>query len=270
MSQAKRLCRPYLDKSPSRRDQLRIAVAGGTGTLGRFVVTDLSSRGHEVRVLSRSSEEHPVDLTTGTGLDNALEGCAVVVDVVNDDSKHAAATLVDGAQRLLAAEHDAGVGHHVCVSIVGCERLPIGYFAAKAEQERVVVKGPMPWSIVRATQFHQLVNDALTRAARWRLLPLPRAKLQPVAAEEVAKAVTDVAEGAPLHDRIQIAGPQMCDARRLARSWASITGRHLVLAPVPFPGKTGRALRSGVLTAEHPDIHASLSFAGWLAANHQL
>ncbi len=248
---------------------MRIAVAGGTGTLGRLVAADLSRRGHEVRVLSRSSRERPVDITTGAGLDEALEGCEVVVDAVNDDSKQAAATLVEGVRRLLAAERAAGVRHHVCVSIVGCELLPIGYFAAKAEQERVVEDGPVPWSIVRATQFHQLVSGTLDRAARRIVLPLPRAKLQTVAAEEVAKAVADVAERGPLRDRFQIAGPQVCDIRKLARSWASITGRRLLPLPLPLPGKIGRRLRSGALTAEHPDIHASLTFPTRLAANQQ-
>jgi uncharacterized protein YbjT (DUF2867 family) len=192
-----------------------------------------------------------------------------VVDAVNDDSKHAAATLVDGVRRLIAAEQAAGVGHHVCVSIVGCERVPVGYFAVKAKQERVVEEAPVPWSIVRATQFHQLVDHALDRAARWRVLPLPRARLQTIACEEVAKAVADVAEAAPLRARIQIAGPEVANLGDLARSWAAITRRRILLLPVPLPGKTGRALRDGALTTECPDIRASVPFATWLAANQR-
>ncbi|WP_406393526.1 SDR family oxidoreductase [Streptomyces sp. NBC_00887] len=99
-----------------------------TGTLGRGIVGTLRSRGHRVRVLSRRSQEYRVDLTTGEGLDRALEGCDVVVDASNSTSpKGAAQTLVEGSRRLLAAEEAAGVRHHVCVSVVGCERVPFGY-----------------------------------------------------------------------------------------------------------------------------------------------
>ncbi|MEU2632071.1 NAD(P)H-binding protein, partial [Kitasatospora sp. NPDC007106] len=118
---------------------MRIAIVGGTGTLGSHVTEELRARGHEVRVLSRRSPEHPVDLTTGAGLAAALAGCEVVVDAANSRSaKGAERTLVDGTRHLLAAERAAGVGHHVCVSIVGCDRVPVGYYAVKTAQERAV------------------------------------------------------------------------------------------------------------------------------------
>src|SRR5215475_6752981 len=127
--------------------------------LGRRVGRELLSRGHEVRVLSRGSADHPVDLRTGDGLDRALAGCDVVIDAANGRTPaQARATLVHGARRLLAAEERAGIRHHVCVSIVGCDLLPLAYFAVKAEQERIVEGGPVPWSIVRATQFHEFVT----------------------------------------------------------------------------------------------------------------
>jgi uncharacterized protein YbjT (DUF2867 family) len=201
-----------------------IAIAGGTGTLGRRVTEELRSRGHDVRVLSRGSPDYRVDLTTGDGLGPAVAGCDVVVDVSNDRSKRAAQTLVEGSRRLLAAERAAGVRHHVCVSIVGCDQVPMRYFRAKAEQERVVERGPVPWSLVRATQFHELVAATLAPAARWRMLPVPRAALQPVACAEVARAVADVAEGAPRLGRVEVAGPEVADARDLARTWRSSPG----------------------------------------------
>jgi uncharacterized protein YbjT (DUF2867 family) len=112
---------------------MRIAIVGGTGTLGRHVSTELRSRGHEIRVLSRTSPEYRVDLLTGAGLEPALSGCDVVVDASNA-SRKAAAVLVGGTRRLLAAEQAAGVGHHVCVSIVGCDQVPMGYYRVKTEQ----------------------------------------------------------------------------------------------------------------------------------------
>jgi len=246
---------------------MRIAIAGGTGTLGRPVAEALRSRGHEVRVLSRRGPEHRVDVTTGEGLAEALEGVDVVVDATNDSSKHAADTLVEGSRRLLAAEEVAGVGHHVCVSIVGCELVPARYFRIKAEQERVVEEGPQPWSIVRATQFHELVDMALAPTARKHLMPVPRVPLQTVASTEVARVVADVAEGAPRRGRVEVVGPEVVDARALARTWRSTTGRRALLLPLPLPGRMGRALRAGALIAERPDVRGTTPFATWLAAH---
>ena len=246
---------------------MRIAIAGGTGTLGRPVAEALRSRGHEVRVLSRRGPEYRVDVTTGEGLAEALEGVDVVVDATNDSSKHAADTLVEGSRRLLAAEEVAGVGHHVCVSIVGCELVPARYLRIKAEQERVVEEGPQPWSIVRATQFHELVDMALAPTARKHLMPVPRVPLQTVASTEVARVVADVAEGAPRRGRVEVVGPEVVDARELARTWRSTTGRRALLLPLPLPGRMGRALRAGALIAERPDVRGTTPFATWLAAH---
>jgi len=155
MSHASGLC---------RHEGMKTAIIGGTGTLGSLVLAELTQRGHDVRALSRSAPEYRVDLATGEGLEAALAGCDVVVDASNNSSRHAADILVGGSRRLLAAEQAAGVKHHVCVSIVGCEQVPMGYFTAKAEQEQVVEQGPVPWSIVRATQFHEYVLAMLTTA----------------------------------------------------------------------------------------------------------
>jgi uncharacterized protein YbjT (DUF2867 family) len=216
---------------------MRIAIVGGKGTLGRHVTAELAGRGHEVRVLSRSGEFR-VDLTTGEGLPAALEGCAVVVDASNA-TKGAAQVLVDGSRRLLAAEAAAGVTHHVCISIVGCDLVPMGYYKVKTSQEHVVEQGQVPWSIVRATQFHELAATALEAAGRFRVLPVPAMKLQTVAAAEVAAAVADVAEGAA-RGRVEVAGPEVQTAAELARTWRQVTDRKAVLLPVPVPGTLGR------------------------------
>lgn len=246
---------------------MRIAIIGGTGTLGRHVAGELRSRGHEARILGRSAPEpeHRVDLTTGGGLDTALKGCDVVVDASNNSSKWAAEVLVQGSRRLLAAEEVAGVGHHVGVSIVGCEAVPFSYFQVKAEQERVIEQGPVPWSIIRATQFHELAAASLAAAARLRLMPLPRIRLQTVAAAEVAAVVAGVAGRRPRQGRVEVAGPEIADARDLARTWLLTTGRRSAVLPIVIPGKLGRALRSGALTAERPDVRGTVPFAAWLA-----
>ncbi len=244
---------------------MRIAIVGGTGTLGRHVAADLAERGHEVRVLSRSSD-YPVDLTTGEGLQKALDGCAAVVDASNASSpKRAKPVLVEGSRRLLAAEQHAGVSHHVCVSIVGCDRVPMGYYRVKVEQERVVEHGAVPWSIVQATQFHELAAAALAAAGKFRLVPVPNMSLQTVAAAEVAHAVADVAEDAPRLGRMRVGGPHIRTAKDLARTWREVTGKRALLLPVPVPGKVGRALRDGALTAGKPDVSGTITFADWLA-----
>src|SRR4029453_2823961 len=107
---------------------MRLAIVGGSGTLGRHVVEELRSRGHDVRPLSRRSKTPPVDLRTGAGLPDALSGCEIVIDASNDNSKHAAETLVGGSRRLLAAEQALGVRHHICVPIVGWGWGPWGFF----------------------------------------------------------------------------------------------------------------------------------------------
>jgi uncharacterized protein YbjT (DUF2867 family) len=244
---------------------VRIAVAGGTGTLGAPLAAELRRRGHDVRALSRRSAEFPVDLTTGAGLDGALTGCQVVIDASNNSSPRGAkGLLVDGSARLLAAGREAGVSHHVCISIVGCDRTPLGYYKVKTEQERVTLDGPLPWSIVRATQFHELVAWGFGAAARFGVLPLPRARLQTVAAIEVARAVADVAEREPLRGRIEVAGPEVVELRELARRWRAASGRRAALVALPLPGRLGRALREGKLTAAAPDVTGTITFTDWL------
>jgi uncharacterized protein YbjT (DUF2867 family) len=248
---------------------MRIAIVGGTGTLGRHIAADLAGRGHDIRVLSRNGE-YRVDLSTGAGLTVALEGCAAVVDASNAASaKRAAQVLVEGSRRLLAAEAAAGVAHHVCVSIVGCDRAPMGYYKVKTDQERVVEQGPVPWTIVQATQFHELAASALAAAGRWHVIPVPRMQLQTIAATEVAHALADVAEGTPVRSRLQVAGPEVRTARELARTWLTVTRKTALLLPVPLPGRLGQALRAGALTAgPHPDVSGKITFADWLEAGH--
>src|SRR5579859_2089156 len=186
---------------------MRIAVLGATGRLGAPVAQALGARGHDVRLLSRGASEHRVDLRTGEGLASALSGCQVVIDASNDNSRRAAEVLVEGTRRLLDAEVAAGVSHHVCVSVVGCDRAPLHYYRLKVDQERVISQAPIGWSILRATQFHELIDGMLCFAARARVLPIPAARLQPIASSEVAAAVTDVAQGMPLRGRVEVAGP---------------------------------------------------------------
>jgi uncharacterized protein YbjT (DUF2867 family) len=233
-----------------------IAVAGGTGVLGTMVVSELRARGHEVRALSRSSSEHPVDLETGRGLQAALAGADVVVNAANGPpSSRAKAVLVEGTKRLL----DVSEAHHICVSIVGIERVPASYYRVKVAQEQVVKTSGRAWSIVRATQFHELIGALLRGPAVRHVRLRSSALLQPVAAREAARAIADVAEGAPRHDTLEVAGPEVLTLSALSEA----RGGGVPLA-LPLPPRLGRALRAGALTSVAPGVRGTSSFAQWL------
>lgn len=247
-----------------------VAVTGATGRLGSCVTSALLDRGHEVRRLSRhparefaGAAHYGVDLSTGAGLEPALAGADVVIDAANSN-RHAEQVLVNGTRRLSAAAQRAGVRHHVLCSIVGIEAVPASYYRAKVAQEEIVISGPTPWSILRATQFHPLVDAIFTAAARLAVLPAPAFPLQPIDPREVARALVDAAESAPLGERQEIAGPEVLTVRELARQWRRARGRRAVLIPVPLAGAAGRALRRGALTSSSAAAAGSPTFEQWL------
>jgi uncharacterized protein YbjT (DUF2867 family) len=219
---------------------MKIAIVGGTGTVGAAAARELEARGHTVRVLSRRAPEYRVDLATGEGLERALAGVDVVIDAAQGTRK----VLVEGTERLLRAEAAAGVAHHVGVSIVGIDRVGGFYYKLKLAQEAVIREGGVPWTIVRATQFHQLVAGLLAKGARLGVVPALGAPLQPVDAREAGRALADAAEAAPALALVPLAGPEIVSARELARRWRAATGSRAVLVPVP----ASRALRAGGLT----------------------
>jgi uncharacterized protein YbjT (DUF2867 family) len=249
-----------------------IAVIGGTGTLGALVVAELVRRGHQVRVISRSATtalprgvtHYQADVRTGAGLDAALAGAMTVLDAVNN-ARGDAEVLVGGTRRLLQAEARAGVGHHVAISVVGCDRLSLGYFRAKARQEEVVMGGPVSWSLLRATQFHGYVAGMLAGAAKWRVSPRGQARVQPIDAGVVASRLVAAIEAGPAGRLPDIGGPEQLTLTQLARRWCAVTGRHLLPLYLPLPGKTGAALRQGILCTAETPAHAGSTFAEWLA-----
>lgn len=252
---------------------MRVAVVGGTGTLGAAVVAELGRRGHEAVALSRRppasgrGEHRRVDLATGEGLETALAGMNAVVDASNKNGSRRAmeAVLLDGTRRLLRAEFAAGVGHHVLISIVGIDKVPFGYYRVKLEQERLVADADVPASVLRATQFHQLLDKVFTVAARGALLPGGRIPLQPVDAHEVASALADVVGDEPSTERREMAGPEVAELGQLARAWRTARRRQRLVVPVPAVGRIGRALRAGGLIASDAR-RGTLGFAQWLAS----
>lgn len=244
------------------------AVIGGAGTVGGPIVDTLRAgapAGADVRVLSRSSAAHPVDLVTGAGLDEALTGCDVVIHAANGSPRRPEPVLIDGTRRLVQACASAGVRHLVCVSIVGIEQVPSRYYRAKLAQEEIVkTAAGLPWTIVRSTQFHELIDVMLSALARWRLSPRSSARLQPVTAREAGEATAAAALNPQPGRTVTVGGPQRHDVSELARIWARARHRRGLPVALPIPGRVGRALRAGALACPHPDHSGSVSFESWL------
>ncbi|MFE5732545.1 SDR family oxidoreductase [Streptomyces sp. NPDC056528] len=219
-----------------------ILVTGGTGTLGRLVAERLRADGAEVRVLSRHAQPYAVDLREGTGLDAAVEGVDTVV--------HCASTPRGGddraARHLIEASRRAGVRHLVFVSIVGVDRVPLGYYRTKLAVEKMIEGSGLGWTVLRATQFHDLVVEVLRNAARLPVMPLPAGVAdQPIEVAEVAARLAELATGEPAGRVPDMGGPEVLPFAELARIYLRAIGQHRRLLNVPLTGKAYRGFRAG-------------------------
>lgn len=244
---------------------MRIAVAGGTGVVGRRIVEVARERGHDVVVLTRSEG---VDLTTGAGLTERLAGVDAVIDASNQTSQKRAdaeAFFGDVTRNLLAAEAAAGVGHHVVLSIVGIDDADTGYYAGKRLQERVAADGSVPWSVLRATQFHEFAEQVLHFVRVGPFSLVPRMLSQPVAARDVAEALVDLAEAGPSGRVPDLAGPERHQMVDLARRVSQARGLGRRVVPVRLPGAGWRAMRTGALCPKDDGPRGRITFEEWLA-----
>jgi uncharacterized protein YbjT (DUF2867 family) len=219
------------EASEMKNKIMKIVVIGGTGLIGSKVVNILRQRGHEVVAASPSSG---VNTLTGEGLAEALKGAQVVVDVANSPSfedKPALDFFETSARNLIAAEKTAGVRHHVALSVVGTDRLLgsgpgslSGYFRAKMAQENLIKTSGIPFTIVHATQFFEFVKSIAQSAADASTIQLSSVLMQPMASDDVAAAVAEVALGQPANGMIEIAGPDQIRQDELVRQYLSATG----------------------------------------------
>jgi len=197
---------------------MKIVVIGGTGLIGSKLVEKLRGAGHEPLA---ASPDTGVNTLTGEGLDEALAGADVVVDVSNAPAWEDAAVLdffQTSSRHLGDAETKAGVGHHVALSVVGIDRLPAsGYFRAKVAQEEAVKATPIPYTILRATQFFEFIGRIADSSADGDTVRLAPVLVQPEAADDVAAALADVATNPPLNDTVELAGPEAYRLDELAR-----------------------------------------------------
>jgi uncharacterized protein YbjT (DUF2867 family) len=251
---------------------VEIAVAGGTGVLGRQVVEELARRGHAVRALSRRAptrvlvraEHRAVDLTTGAGLRDALAGADAVIDAANRNDLRAATVLVDGTRRLVEAAAYERVGQIVEVSIVGIDKVPLRYYKVKLEQERVIEHGGLPWSIVRATQFHELLDWVFGVTARFGVVASGGFQVAPVDPRIVARVLADTVERGPGGHVAEVGGPQAEPLSDLARAWIDCNARRAVRVALPMGRRMRESLAAGGLVPSDGAITGGPGFADWL------
>ncbi len=242
----------------------RIAIAGGTGAVGRHVVAAAQQAGHETVVIARSTG---VDLVGGEGLSAALAGADIVIDVssIGTLSGKVSVEFFETVTRnLLAAEKEAGVGHHLALSIIGAAEATSGYYAGKTAQERLLTSSGDSWSILRATQFHEFAAQMVQRGAVLGTFLVPKMRSQPVAASEVAAELVAIAEGRPRGLAQDLGGPKPEQMADLVRRFLRRTGRPGRVLEVRMPGSMGRVSADGTLL---PGPEAKLgiqTFDEWL------
>lgn len=247
---------------------MKIVVVGGSGLIGSKVVADLQSRGHEAVAASPSTG---VDVVTGAGLKEVLDGADVVVDVMNAPSwadDDVLAFFRTTTANLLAAEAVTDVGYHVAVSIVGADLLPDGgYLRAKVAQEQLIENGAIPFTIVRSTQFFEFLRGIADAATKGDVVRVSPAKFQPIAAEDVARLVTDAALDAPLNARVDIAGPDAIGLDVLLRTVLEADGDARSVVADPHARYFGTELTDTSQIPHGPARLGSIAFADWLASH---
>lgn len=242
---------------------MKIAIAGGTGVVGRHVMDVAREHAHQTVVLSRSTG---VDLTSGHGLDTELSGVDAVIDVTSTatlSTKGAVAFFRAVTRNLIEAERTAGVSHHVALSIIGVAEAPHGYYAGKQIQEDLVLTAPTG-SVVRAAQFHEFAEQNAPRTKAGPVHLVPTMLSQPVAAREVAEVLVSIAEGDPRGMGPQIAGPEPLHVAEMIRRFLQSRGGPARVRQFPLPGAFGRALRDGTLLPAPGARLGTQTFTEWL------
>jgi uncharacterized protein YbjT (DUF2867 family) len=229
----------------------KIVVTGGTGRLGQVVVERLAERGAEVQSISRRNTTVSVDLRKGTNIDQAVAGARAIVHCATTNGRGD----VEATRNLIEAAKRAGGPHLVYISIVGVDRVPLGYYRVKLEVERLVETSGVPWTVLRATQFHDLVRTVAGLLARLPVVPVPAAtSFQPVDVRDVAARLAELAAGAPAGRVPDFGGPEVSSAADLVHAYLRATGRDRRVLPVRMPGKVAAAYRDGGhLAPDHAD-----------------
>ena len=258
-----------------------VLVTGGTGTLGREIVSRLAAQGDTVRIMSRSASRLTAEsdqklewaqaaLATGAGIAEAVKGIDLIVHCASSPFGQTQAVDVDGTARLLQEAKTAGVTRVIYISIVGIDNHPFRYYQAKVAAEKVVMGSGIPWTILRTTQFHDFIDLLLNGLyAVPVVMPVPTGfTVQPVDVGEVAETMVAAVNHVPAGRMPDVAGPEVWRAGELAKIWLRARGSHKPIVPMPFPGKVGAAFRSGMITRPDRGV-GKITWAQWVEQKYQ-
>src|SRR5499433_1866273 len=246
---------------------MKIVVIGGSGVVGKKLVTRLQERGHEAAAAFPASG---VNAVTGEGLADVLVDAEVVVDVTNSPSFEDAAVLEffeRSSRNLLAAEADSGVGHHVAVSIVGADRIPdSGYMRAKVAQEKLIQSEGIPYTILRATQFFEFIGTITAQfATDGQTVRVPSAFIQPILSDDVVAALVDVTLGTPVNGIVELAGPERFRFDEIIRQFLSATQDTRQVVVDTHARYFGAKLDQQSLIPRGSSLIGATRFKGWLS-----
>ncbi len=250
----------------------RVLITGGTGDLGSKLASRLAAAGHDVRIMSRRPappdaryEWAQVDLRTGEGLAEAVAGADLILHCATSPFRGARNTDVEGTRRLLeAAKASGGSSHLFYISIVGIDRVPLPYYKQKLAAEKVIEESGVPFSILRAVQFHTLIDRVLDGALRLRVAPLPKSfRFQPIETGEVAARMVEYAAKGPSGRLPDLGGPEVRTLGDLASAWLRARRTRALILPLPLFGKIATGFHNGYnCTPDHAE--GKITWEQWL------
>jgi uncharacterized protein YbjT (DUF2867 family) len=258
-----------------------VLVTGGAGRLGSKVVKELTATGYRVRIMSRkplppnvlsTTEWAQADLETGQGIADAVVGIDMVVHAASSPFKHTRRIDIDGTRLLLEQARAAGVAHVIYISIVGIDRIPYSYYRAKLAAEELVKNSGLPWSLLRATQFHYLVDlffQAATKLPLVTLLPTDL-QCQSIAESEVASRLCEMVAAGPRSRLPDLGGPEVLTAGEMAHTWLKLRGMHRRVLPLHVPGKVAQGFRCGYNTCPDQPVHGRITWTEWVQSTYEV
>jgi len=259
----------------------KVLVTGGAGMLGRQVAKELTATGYSVRIMSRkrqplnvlsTTEWAQADLETAQGIADAVTGIDVVVHAASSPFKHTRQIDVGGTRFLLEKARAAGVAHVIYISIVGIDRIPYDYYRAKLAAEELVQKSGIPWSLLRATQFHYLVDlffQAATKVPLVTLLPTDL-RCQSIAESEVASRLCEIVVAGPCGRLAELGGPEVLTAGEMVYRWLKLRGMHRRVLPFHVPGKVAQGFRRGYNTCPDQPVRGRITWTEWVQSKYEV
>jgi uncharacterized protein YbjT (DUF2867 family) len=270
-----------MNKVTGETSMTNVLVTGGTGRLGSIVVKELTATGYRVRIMSRkpqppnvlsATEWAQADLETGQGIADAVTGIDVIVHAASSPFKHTRQIDVEGTRFMLEQARVAGVAHVVYISIVGVDRIPYSYYRAKLAAEELVQNSGLPWSLLRATQFHYLVDlffQAATKLPLVALLPTDL-QCQSIAESEVASRLCELVAADPRGRLPDLGGPEVLTASEMAHTWLKLRGMHRRVLPLHVPGKVAQGFRCGYNTCPDQLVQGRITWTEWVQSKYEV